>query len=83
MFIFNGIHMPLWSHHFTFRVTVRTCALKKSGPIMTKQTTTDNAKKRTGDAQAKRSRVYRFLASCRSIIYVCANTFMLCHFVYS
>ena len=43
---------------------------------------TDNAKKRTADARAKRFWVYRFWASGRPTIFVCEDTFMLCHFLY-
>ena len=55
--------MAFWNHHAISHVTVRTSALQKSNLIRAPlwlPKKTDNAKRRTADARAKRFWVYRF-----------------------
>ena len=66
--------MTLWSQHVTSRLAVRTCMRTTEldlnlGAIMAPKKS-DNAKKRTADAQEESFRVYLFLASDR---YMCVE----------
>ena len=82
MFIFNGIVTWHCSHHVTPRVTFRTCALQNSiwiwAPLWLQKSLT---MLKSVPLMLKRNALGCIIFSIGQI-YVCGDTFILCHFVY-